>query len=77
MAAMLEKLMSGQRSGTRPLPALVVSQNHSNVSPLEVVEERIDRRADARLLDARRVPLVPQASSRTSATKGTTRGACA
>ena len=42
MAAMLEKLMSGQRSGTRPFVAFVVSQNHSKVSPLQVLEERID-----------------------------------
>ena len=69
MAAMLEKLMSGQRSGTRPFVVLVVSQNHSNVFLLQVLEERIDR-GDPWLQTGGALR-APQASSRTSATKGT------
>src|SRR5688500_4670829 len=42
---MLEKLMSGQRSGTRPFRVFVVSQNHSNVRRSSVSRKGSDRGA--------------------------------
>src|SRR5688500_2684698 len=71
MAAMLEKLMSGHRSGTRPFVLFVVSQNHSNVFCSSVSRNGSTATADRAGVTPGWVARVPQARSSATARTGT------